>query len=99
MEKRMNPSIFEQYEVFKKMHPTKLEVMKELVEKMEGKPMKMAAPLLLEAANRLKKENLSFTPEESAVLIEILSKDMSPEEKAKVEMMKNVIRKKGRTPL
>lgn len=89
----MSQSIFEQYDIFKTMHPVKIQVMKELAEEMQGKAMKDAAPLLMAATSKLKSHNLSFSPEESAVLLEILTKDMNPQEKAKVEMMKNVIRK------
>lgn len=90
----MNQSIFEQYDIFKTMHPLKLEVMKELAENMNGREMKEAAPLLVAAAGRLRKQNQSFTPEEIKVLMEILTKDMTPQEKAKVEMMKNIVNKR-----
>ena len=89
----MSQSIFDHYDIFKSMHPVKIQVMKELAEQMQGKAMKDAAPLLMAATSKLKSHNLSFSPEESAVLLEILTKDMNPQEKAKVEMMKNVIRK------
>ena len=89
----MSQSIFDQYDIFKTMHPVKIQVMKELAEQMQGKAMKDAAPLLMAATSKLKSHNLSFSPEESAVLLEILTKDKNPQEKAKVEMMKNVIRK------
>lgn len=92
----MSQSIFEQYEIFKTMHPMKVQIMKELAENMKGKQMKDAAPYIMGATNRLKQNNLSFTPEETAVLIEILSQGMSPQEKAKVEMMKNFMTKKKR---
>lgn len=90
----MSQSIFEQHEIFKTMHPVKLQVMKELVEGMEGKNMKDAAPLLMSATSKLKSHNMSFTPQETTILLEILTKDMSPQDKAKVEMMKNVVKKK-----
>ena len=53
--------------------------------------MKDAAPLLMAATTKLKNHNLFFSPEESKVLLEILTRNMSPQEKAKVEMMKNVV--------
>lgn len=90
----MSQSIFEQYDIFKTMNPIKVQVMKELAENMKGKQMKDAAPLLMAASSKLKSHNLSFSPEEAAVLMEILTKDMSPQEKAKVEMMKNIVRKR-----
>lgn len=89
----MNQSIFDEYDIFKTMHPAKIQIMKELAENMKGKQMKDAAPLLMAATSQLKAKNLSFTPEESSILLEILTKDMSPQEKAKVEMMKNVVKK------
>ncbi len=87
-------NLFEENDIFKTMHPVKVQVMKELIEKMQGKQMKDAAPYLVEASKKLKKHNLSFTPEEVSVLMESLTQGMSPAEKAKVEMMKNIIRKK-----
>ena len=42
----MNNSVFEQYEIFKKMDPVKIQVMKELAEQMEGKALKDAAPVI-----------------------------------------------------
>lgn len=92
---KMNQSIFEQHEIFKTMHPVKIQVMKELAESMEGKSMKDAAPLLMSATTKLKSHNMSFTPQETTVLLEILTKDMSPQEKARVEMMKNVVKKQS----
>lgn len=89
-----NQSIFEQYDIFKTMHPVKLQVMKELADNMRGKDLKDAAPYLMTATNKLKQNNQSFSPEEMRVLMEILTKDMNPQEKAKVEMMKNFIRKR-----
>ena len=90
----MSQSIFEQYDIFKTMHPVKIEVMKELAENMTGKELKDAAPLLMAATKKLKQHNQSFTQEKIRVLMEILTKDMNPQEKAKVEMMKKLIRKR-----
>lgn len=88
----MSQSIFDRYDIFKTMHPVKIQIMKELVEKMQGKQMKEAAPFLMMATRQLKENHLSFTPEETKVLLEILTKDMSPQEKAKVDKMKNIVK-------
>jgi cell division protein ZapA (FtsZ GTPase activity inhibitor) len=90
----MSQRIFEEYDIFKTMHPLKIQVMKELEENMNGKDMKQATPYLLAAMNQLKENNLSFTKEEISILMGILTKDMNPQEKAKVEMMKNIMRKR-----
>lgn len=90
----MSQSIFEQYEIFKTMHPVKIQVMKELSENVKGKQLKEAGPMIVAASTKLKQSGQSFTPEEIKILLDILTKDMSPEEKAKVEMMKNIVRKR-----
>ncbi len=90
----MSQSIFEQYDIFKTMHPVKIQVMKELADNMKGKELREAAPLLMAASAKLKQSNQSFTQEEIRVLLEILTKDMGPQDKAKVEMMKNIVRKR-----
>lgn len=90
----VSQSIFEQHDIFKTMHPLKVQVMKELVENMRGKSMKEAAPLLMAAMNKLKANKLSFTMEENKILMGILTKDMSEQDKAKVEMMKEAMNKR-----
>lgn len=92
----MNPKIFDQYDIFKTMHPVKIKIMKDLAAKMEGKKVQQAAPYLMEAMNELNRHGLTFTPQESSVLIEILSQDMSPQDKAKVEMMRHAAQKNNR---
>lgn len=82
---------FLNHEVFRNMEPEKLQIMKELEQSAKGKQLKDTAPLLMSASQKLKEKNMSFSPEETAILIEILSHDMSPEEKSKVEMMKKMV--------
>lgn len=83
-------------DVFKNMHPVKLQIIQELEAKSKGKDMKSTAPLLMDAMQKLKAHNLSFSQEEVSVLMEVLTKDMSKEEKQRVEMMKQVVKNKGK---
>ncbi len=92
----MSSSLFERYDIFKNMHPKKLQVMKDLADEMEGKNIKDAAPMLMKAASELKRHDLSFSPEETAILLQILTKDMSPQDKAKVEMMQRVVKEQSK---
>lgn len=86
----------DQNDVFKNMHPLKVQIIKELEAKAAGKGMKSTAPLIMEAMQKLKANNLSFSQDEVSVLMEILTKDMNPEERQRVEMMKQVVRNKTR---
>lgn len=85
---------FLNHESLKNMNPKKVQILKELAEKTEGKADKEIASLLLETMKKMQKENLTFTKEESAVMMEILTRNMSPAERAKVDMMKKMMNKK-----
>lgn len=85
---------FLNHESLKNMNPKKVQILKELAEKTEGKADKEIAALLLETMKKMQKENLTFTKEESAVMMEILTRNMSPAERAKVDMMKKMMNKK-----
>ncbi|MCM1244976.1 MAG: hypothetical protein NC293_04935 [Roseburia sp.] len=86
----------DQSEILRNMHPLKVQIIKELEEKAAGKGMKSTAPLIMEAMQKLKANNLSFSQEEVSVLLEIMTKGMSAEEKQRVEMMKQVVRNRGK---
>ncbi len=83
-------------DIFQNMHPVKAQIIKELEEKSRGKDKKQVAPLIMEAMQRLRAQNLTFSPEEVQVLLGILTKDMTPEERKKVEMMKKIMKDKGK---
>ena len=74
----------------------KVQIIRELEKKAAGKGMKSMMPLIMEAMQKLKANNLSFSQEEVSVLLEIMTKDMSSEEKQRVEMMKQVVKNKGK---
>jgi len=49
----------------------------------------------MQAMRELRSRNLSFTPEETEAMMEILTRDMNDSEKQRVEKMKQIIRTKG----
>lgn len=75
----------------KNIDPRKQAILVELVNESEGKPLDKSLPCLMRASTKLKAQNLSFTPEESNLMIEILSKDMTPQDKMKLEAMKKMM--------
>lgn len=74
-----------------KMDKRKLEIMKEFITESEGKTLTQSLPILAKTNQQLKSENLSFTKEESALIMDILTKDLSPSEKMKLEAIKNIV--------
>lgn len=71
--------------------PRKLTILLELVKEAEGKPMDKLVPLLVSTNKRLQQQNLTFTKDESDLMIEILTKNMTPKEKAQFEMIKKMM--------
>jgi hypothetical protein len=71
--------------------PRKLAILVDLANESEGKPLEQSLPFIMNANAKLKAQNLSFSKEENELLIEVLSKDMSPQDRMKLDMMKRMI--------
>lgn len=71
--------------------PRKLAILLELVKEAEGKPMDKLVPLLMNTNKRLQQQNMTFSKDESDVMIEILTKNMSPKEKQQFEIIKKMM--------
>ncbi len=74
------------------MDPRKKIIMEQLLEKSAGKRLNESAGLIMAAINQMKSENLSFSQEETDLLMDSLTRDMSAKDKQKVEMMKRFIK-------
>lgn len=72
----------------------KLAILVDLANEAEGLGTDKALPLLLKTNAKMKALGLSFTPTETDLLVEILSQDMSPADKQKLEVLKKMIAKK-----
>lgn len=75
----------------KNIDPRKLAILLELVKETEGKPMDQLLPMLLTANKRLKDQNMTFTKDESDMLIELVSKNLSPKEKMQLDMVRKLM--------
>ena len=76
---------------YKNTHPKKLEVITLLIQTTDGKPIAQSLPFLMQANQMLQAEGLSFTEEESSLIMDILTKDMNPKEKEQFNKMKAFI--------
>jgi hypothetical protein len=57
----------------------------------EGKPFDQVLPLLMRTNKRLQEQNLVFSKEESELMIDLLTKSMSPKEKMQFEMIRKMM--------
>ena len=74
------------------MDAGKKAVIEGLMKNGAGKGVNDSAALIMAAMSGMKKNNMSFSKEEADILIEAMTGGMSPEEKARVVMMKSFIK-------
>ena len=73
-----NPSV-------KKMDKRKVQVLAKLMRETDGKPVTQCIPALMQANNTLRSQGLSFNREETKVIIDIMTKNMTPQEQAQAQ--------------
>lgn len=75
------------------MDPQKLEFLMNFAQKEKPSNMKDAMPFLLANMNIAKNQNINFSKPEIQLLIELLSKDLSPAEQSKVKRIMSMMLK------
>ncbi|ABX41273.1 hypothetical protein [Lachnoclostridium phytofermentans] len=78
-------------ESLRNMHPYKKQVMLELIKESQGLSMERALPNLMKANSKLKAMSMDFTPQEVNVITDLLTANMSPADKMKLEMLKKMM--------
>lgn len=76
------------------IEPRKLAVLMELMKEAEGKPMDQLLPILMNANKKLQQQNINFTKDESDLMLDLLSKNLSPREKMQFDMIKQMMAKR-----
>lgn len=77
--------------LFQNLSQVKKEVIQEVVDSSEHVSLDKALPLLLKANATLRKKGESFTKEESAFLITELTKQLTPQERARVAALMKML--------
>ena len=75
------------------MSPDKLEFLMNFTQKEKPTNMNDAMPFLLANMNMAKRQNISFSKAEIQLIAELLSKDLSPSEKAKINRIMSIMLK------
>lgn len=83
----MSDDIFENNPVFSGMDAQKLEFLKNFANMKKPQNMNQAMPLLLAQMNLAKKQNIRFNRPEAALIIELLSQNLSDSDREKVNKM------------
>ena len=74
---------------FLALSPEKQAILKQFSEQTKGKSPRQSLPFFLQTMNTLKEKNMSFSQEETNLLIEQLSSNLSPAEKAAFEALRH----------
>ena len=75
----------------KNMDARKMRVIVNLLNEVEGQPIEASLPAIMRANQELKRQGLSFTPQEQSVIMDVIGKDLSPAQKQKIEMVKTML--------
>ena len=73
---------------FLALSPEKQAILKQFNEQIKGKSPRQSIPFFIQTMNTLKARNMSFSHEETKLLIEQLSGNLSPAEKAAFETIR-----------
>ncbi len=76
---------------FNNLSPLKRRIITELAGSSENKPMEQLLPEIMQINRELQKRNLSFTKEETNLIIDIMLDSASPADKQKISMLKSML--------
>ena len=72
---------------FQNLHPVKQQILQEFTKNNKNFSTDTLLPKLMNINKELSKRNLSFTKEETILLINIMKENMTPQERQKVDML------------
>ena len=94
----MNLNVLTNHPIYQNMQPEKQKLLQECIRLTEGNSHSEGVkfdkmlPIMLAMHQKMQKQGLNFTAEERNVLIDVLSAELSPSERARMEMMKKMMR-------
>ena len=94
----MNLNVLTNHPIYQNMQPEKQKLLLECIrladgnKQSEGVNFDKMLPIMLAMHQKMQKQGLNFTSEERNVLIDVLSAELSPAERARMEMMKKMMR-------
>lgn len=69
----------------------KIAFITELSRQMNGLPQDKMLPFLMSASQKSQSMNINFSDDETSLILKVLSANMSPEEKNRLEMMQKMV--------
>ena len=72
--------------------PLKLKIIKEIASKSKGKSMEEMLPQVMKINQELQSRNISFSKEETALLLDIIGESLPAKDKGKFNMLKGFMK-------
>lgn len=72
--------------------PLKLKIIQEIAEKSKSKSVEEMLPQIMKINQELQARNISFSKEETALLMDIIEKSLPPKDKMKFNMLKGFMK-------
>lgn len=80
---------FTQNPRLKNIDPLKLKIINEIQRKSKNRSIEELLPEIMKINQELNRRNMSFSKEETAVLLDVIEENLSPEEKQRFAMLKS----------
>ncbi|MBR3598891.1 MAG: hypothetical protein IKL53_03335 [Lachnospiraceae bacterium] len=71
--------------------PLKLKIIREIAEKSKGKTIEEMLPQIMKINKELQARNISFSKDETALLLDVIEETIPPKDKAKFNMLKGFL--------
>ena len=75
----------------KQIDPIKLKIINEIKEKSKGRSMEELLPEIMKIHKEMNRRNMSFTKEETEILMNNIESTLSPQDKQKFNMLKSFL--------
>lgn len=75
----------------KNISPIKLKIIREIAEKSKGRSIEEMLPQIMQVNKELQARNISFTKDETALLLDVIEETLPPKDKARFNMLKGFI--------
>ena len=72
--------------------PLKLKIIREIAEKSKGRSVEEMLPKIMKVNQELQSRNISFSKEETALLMDIIENSLPPKDKMKFNMLKGFMK-------
>lgn len=86
----INPDQLKKDSRLNQMDPDRLSLLLDFASELENAPDNQKLSCFLSISQKAAKQNVYFSPAEQEILLSVLTENMSPEEKKKAEMIKNL---------